>query len=100
MRGDASATRKHMQDRRQSDGDCEAMTMARCSICQRFYTPQRSRTMCDPDYWRVRRLRQKEAWELDALDRDADLVKARIAAARHSPDDTDGTVAPTQRRSR
>ena len=85
-----------MQDRRHGDGDREAM-MARCSICRRFYAPGKSRTLCDRDYWRIRRLREKTPEQLRQLERETEVTRACIAAALHASDDTGGVVAPSQR---
>jgi len=84
-----------MQDRRH--GERVAM-MARCTICQRFYSPKRSRTLCDRDYWRIRRLREKTPEQLRQLERETDVTRACITIALHAPDDTGGAVAHAQRR--
>ena len=84
-----------MQDCRH--GDREAM-LSRCVICGRWYTPRKSRTFCERHYWQIRRLREKTREQLVALEQEAELTKACIAAALHASDDTGGVVAPSQRR--
>ncbi len=70
--------------------------MARCAICRRFYTPDKSRTLCNRDYWRVRRLRERTPEQLAQLEREANLIKTAIEAARHGIDDRSVEVAPSQ----
>jgi hypothetical protein len=70
--------------------------MARCRVCGRFYTPSRSRTFCDPHYWRVWRLRQKSRFELERVLEEVDDKKACIEAALAPPEDDDGGVATSQ----
>ena len=70
--------------------------MARCWLCRRYYSPGKSRTLCDRDYWRLRRLREKTPEQLAQLEREADLVKTAIEAARHGIDDRSVGVAPSQ----
>jgi len=56
--------------------------------------------MCDRDYWRVRRLKEKTPEELIQLKREADTVKTCIDLALHASDDTQSGVAPSQPRTR
>lgn len=74
--------------------------MAKCGVCRRYYTPGRSRTLCDRDYWRVRRLKEKTQADLERLQRETEIARACIEAALHAFDDTDDAVAPMQQRNR
>jgi hypothetical protein len=70
--------------------------MARCRVCGRFYTPVRSRTYCDPHYWRVWRLRQKTRIELERVLEDVRATKACVEAAMAPSENDNDAVAPSQ----
>ena len=70
--------------------------MARCRVCGRFYEPGRSRTYCDPHYWRVWRLQQKSRVELERVLDEVEDKKACVEAAMTPTEDDDGAVAPSQ----
>ena len=70
--------------------------MARCRVCGRFYEPSRSRTYCDPHYWRVWRLQQKSRHELERVLEGVEDTKACVEAAMAPPEDDDAAVAPPQ----
>jgi hypothetical protein len=70
--------------------------MAKCVVCGRFYQPGRSRTYCDPHYWRVWRLQQKSRVELERVLATVEDKKACVEAALAPPEDDAGAVARSQ----
>lgn len=76
-------------------GECVAM-IGRCVVCKRWFRRNRSKTLCDPHYWRVRRLQAKTLGEIQSLLNEMEITRACVQAALHEDMGNDAAVAPAQ----